>query len=83
MKAAKPLNQKLFARAMAAGKKDFDAGKIGAPPFWNLLVFRKARLPRSHWRGALPLAGSAPIGCWPPLWPLWLAGPRLAARLCL
>ena len=58
--AASPFSQKLFARALKAGAKDFDNGKIGAPPLWNFLVFRKIQALLGG-RIRVMVSGSAPL----------------------
>ena len=57
---AKPLAQKLFARALAAGYADFDKGLIGAPPLWNVLVVRKVQALLGG-RLKVMISGSAPL----------------------
>ena len=41
MKGASPLVQWLFSMGLAAGRRRFDKGLIGAPYLYNALVFKK------------------------------------------
>jgi long-subunit acyl-CoA synthetase (AMP-forming) len=43
IKASKPIIQKLFAAGMAAGEANFAKGVIGAPWFYNKIVFKKVQ----------------------------------------
>lgn len=60
VKAAKPIAQKLFGKALAAGARDFDKGLIGAPTLWNFLVFRKIQALLGG-KIKLMISGSAPL----------------------
>lgn len=50
----------LFEKALADGKRDFDAGRIGPPPLWNLAVFRTAQAALGGCVEVM-ITGSAPL----------------------
>ena len=54
------LRRWLFEQAMKAGFRNFDEGQIGAPPFWNTLVFRGIQ-EIAGGRLRLVVTGSAPL----------------------
>ncbi len=58
--AASPLAQSLFGTALKAGYAEFDAGRIGAPPLWNALLFRKVQALIGG-RVKVMISGSAPL----------------------
>ena len=57
---ASPLSQTLFNAALTAGYAEFEAGRIGAPPLWNALVFRKVQAMIGG-RVKVMVSGSAPL----------------------
>ena len=60
VQAASPVAQSIFNAALEAGYAEFDAGRIGAPPLWNALAFRKVQALIGG-RVTLMITGSAPL----------------------
>ena len=58
--AAKPLLKKLINAGLAAGRKDFEAGKIGAPFLYNAIIFKKVQKLIGG-RVRVMISGSAPL----------------------
>ena len=58
--AAKPLLKRLINAGLAAGRKDFEAGKIGAPFLYNAIIFKKVQKLIGG-RVRIMISGSAPL----------------------
>ena len=58
--AAKPVLKKLINAGLAAGRKDFEAGKIGAPFLYNAIIFKKVQKLIGG-RVRVMISGSAPL----------------------
>jgi long-subunit acyl-CoA synthetase (AMP-forming) len=57
---ASSLAQSIFNTALEAGYAEFEAGRIGAPPLWNALAFRKVQALIGG-RVTVMISGSAPL----------------------
>ena len=57
---AKPLLKKLINAGLRAGRRDFEAGRIGAPFFYNALIFKKVQKLIGG-RVRVMISGSAPL----------------------
>ncbi len=58
--AASSLQQSVFNTALESGYAEFDAGRIGAPPLWNAIAFRKVQALIGG-RVSVMISGSAPL----------------------
>lgn len=57
---ASSVAQSIFGAALEAGYAEFEAGRIGAPPLWNALAFRKVQALIGG-RVTVMISGSAPL----------------------
>ena len=57
---AKPILKKLINAGLAAGRRDFEAGRIGAPFLYNALIFKKVQKLIGG-RVRIMISGSAPL----------------------
>jgi long-chain acyl-CoA synthetase len=57
---AKPVLKKLIDAGLAAGRRDFEAGRIGAPFLYNALIFKKVQKLIGG-RVRIMISGSAPL----------------------